>query len=68
MGTSLLYVIGVIEFFRAATIVNNREFRPIEIFTFVAMTYFVFSFSISQVGRWCERRFQVVHLAKEVSW
>src|SRR5439155_13710600 len=31
-STSLLYVIGVVEFFRAATIVNSREFRPMEIF------------------------------------
>jgi His/Glu/Gln/Arg/opine family amino acid ABC transporter permease subunit len=56
MSTSLTYIIGVVEFFRAATIVNNREFRSMEIFTFVALVYFVCCFVISQFGGWCERR------------
>jgi His/Glu/Gln/Arg/opine family amino acid ABC transporter permease subunit len=56
MSTSLTYIIGVVEFFRAATIVNNREFRSMEIFTFVALVYFACCFGISRFGRWCERR------------
>lgn len=55
-GTSLVYIIGVIEFFRAATIVNNREYASIEIFTFVALVYFVMCYSLSRFGEWCRRR------------
>ncbi|MGH9140641.1 MAG: amino acid ABC transporter permease [Vicinamibacterales bacterium] len=56
MGTSLTYIVGVIEFFRAATIVNNREYASIQIYAFVAMVYFVICFGFSQFGEWCRRR------------
>jgi polar amino acid transport system permease protein len=55
-GTSLVYIIGVIEFFRAATIVNNREYASIEIFAFVAIVYFALCYSLSRFGEWCRRR------------
>jgi polar amino acid transport system permease protein len=47
MGTSLAYIIGVTEFFRAATNVDNRIFRPYEVFTFVSLAYFVLCYSLS---------------------
>lgn len=56
MGTSLTYIIGVIEFFRAATIVNNREYASVQIYAFVAVVYFVICFGFSQFGEWCRRR------------
>jgi polar amino acid transport system permease protein len=56
MATSLLSILGVVEFFRAANIVNNREIRSYEIYTFVAVIYFVACYLISWFGRWCERR------------
>jgi ABC-type amino acid transport system permease subunit len=56
MATSLLSILGVVEFFRAAIIVNNREIRSYEIYTFVAVTYFLACYLISWFGRWCERR------------
>ena len=56
MGTSLVYVIGVTDFFRAAANVNMRVFRPYEVFTFVALVYFAFCYSISQFGLHLERR------------
>lgn len=62
MGTSLTYIIGVIEFFRAATIVNNREYASIQIYTFVAVVYFVICFGFSQFGEWCRRRLGVQEL------
>jgi His/Glu/Gln/Arg/opine family amino acid ABC transporter permease subunit len=40
-STSFVYLIGISDFFRIATIVNNREFRPFEIYAFVALVYFV---------------------------
>ena len=64
MGTSLTYIIGVIEFFRAATIVNNRVYASIQIFSFVAMVYFVICFGFSQFGEWCRRRLGAQELRK----
>lgn len=56
LGTSLAYVIGATEFFRAANDINNRVFRPYEIYTFVALVYFVLCFGLSLLGRSLERR------------
>ena len=56
--TSLVYIIGVIEFFRAASIVNERDFKSMEIFTFVGFVYFVNCFCMSTLARWYERRLQ----------
>lgn len=55
-NTSLAFVIGVIEFFRAATIVNGRENASFSVFTFVALTYFVCCFSLSRLGQRLGRR------------
>ena len=54
--TSLIFVIGVVDFFRAATIVNNREFKSFEIFAFVALVYFVPCTIISRWSRSMEGR------------
>lgn len=54
--TSLIFVIGVIDFFRAATIVNNREFKSFEIFTFVALVYFIPCTVVSRWSRSMEAR------------
>lgn len=54
--TSLVFVIGVFEFFDAANIVNNREIRPIEIFLFVGLVYFIPSTVVSRLNRMVERR------------
>lgn len=40
--SSLLYVIGVIDFYRAINIVNNREYIPIESFTLLILFYYAF--------------------------
>jgi His/Glu/Gln/Arg/opine family amino acid ABC transporter permease subunit len=49
--TSVASVIGVNEFTGSAMLVNGREFAPITIIGFVALTYFVLCFAISLVGR-----------------
>jgi polar amino acid transport system permease protein len=64
MGTSLTYIVGVIEFFRAATIVNNREYASIQIYSFVAIVYFILCYGISQFGEWCRRRLGAQELRK----
>lgn len=55
-STSLIFVIGVVDFFRAATIINNREFKSIEIFAFVAVVYFIPCTIISRWSRSMEAR------------
>ncbi len=54
--TSLAYTIGVIEFFRAATIINNRLYLSFEIFSFVALVYFSIAFSMSKFSEHLERK------------
>ena len=66
-STSLLYVIGVVEFFRAATIVNSREFRPMEIFLFVAFVYLCCGVAASVIGAWLERTMATEDLRLEAS-
>lgn len=61
MGTSLAYIIGVTEFFRAANNVNNRVFQSYAIYSFVAVVYFVCCYSISLLGRYLERRLNRGH-------
>lgn len=53
--TSLAYVIGVIELTRAAIIVNNRIFKPFEIFGLIAVLYFVCTFILASLARRLER-------------
>ena len=48
-NTSVAFVIGVIEFFRADTIVNGRESASFSVFTFIAAVYFVCRFSLSRL-------------------
>ena len=56
--TSLAYIIGVIEFFRAATILNNRLFLSIEIFTVVAVVYFIIASLVSKFARHLEYKWR----------
>ncbi len=57
--TSLAYIIGVLELTRRATIVNNREFRSFEIFTCVALIYFVVCYGMSRYAKFLEKRRRV---------
>src|SRR5215217_2720992 len=47
--TSLVYVISVTDFFGAAAKIANRDYRLVEMYTFVAVVYFIISFSLSYV-------------------
>ena len=59
MGTSLVYIIGVTDLFRAANNVNNRVYRSYEIYGFVAIVYFVCCYAMSLASAALERRFAV---------
>ena len=58
--TSLAYIIGVIELTRAAVIINNRVYRPVEIFTFIAIVYFICSYAFSKISQYLEKKFAIV--------
>ncbi len=50
--TSLVYVVGLRDFLTTAEIVANRDNRPIELYTMVAVVFLVVCFSLSRlVGR-----------------
>lgn len=57
--TSVASVIGVNEFTGSAMLVNAREFAPLTIIGFIALTYFVACFAISSFGRLLYARFAV---------
>lgn len=58
--TTLVYVIGVVDFFRAATLVNIREIEPQVVFVLVALVYFVICYSISTVIRRFDPKYTLV--------
>lgn len=54
--TSVASVIGVSEFTGNAMLVNAREFQPVTILAFVALTYLVICLILSGIGRWLYAR------------
>src|SRR5918999_5557552 len=58
--TSLVYVISVTDFFGAAVKIANRDYRLVEMYTFVAVVYFVISFALSYLVKRLQRRTAVI--------
>ena len=54
--TSLVYIIGVIDFFRAATLINNSVYRPYEVYTFVGLVYLIPATVFSRLSRMLEKQ------------
>src|SRR5882672_3747406 len=54
--TSLASIIGYMDLTKAAQIVNNREIKPFQLYLFIAVVYFVFTYSMSLFARRFERR------------
>jgi polar amino acid transport system permease protein len=55
--TSLVYIIGVMDLTRAAYAINNRlMIHPFEIYTTVALLYFIFSYLMSLYAKRLERK------------
>ena len=55
--TSLGYVISVNEFTYAASQLNSQLLtRPVEVFSILAITYFIVCFALTQSARWLEQR------------
>ncbi|HLN86966.1 MAG TPA: amino acid ABC transporter permease [Candidatus Limnocylindrales bacterium] len=54
--TSLASIIGYVDLTKAAQIVNNREIRPFELYLFIAIIYWLCSYSMSHCARRIEHR------------
>jgi His/Glu/Gln/Arg/opine family amino acid ABC transporter permease subunit len=54
--TSLASIIGYVDLTKAAQIVNNREIRPFELYLFIAVVYWVCTYSLSVMACRLERR------------
>ena len=54
--TSLASIIGYVDLTKAAQIVNNREIKPFELYLFIAVVYWLCTYSMSMVARRFERR------------
>lgn len=57
MYTSVVSVLGILEFTRAGILVNNRELvYSLQVFGFVGLVYFGFCYLLSRYGRYLENR------------
>jgi len=54
--TSLASIIGYVDLTKAAQIVNNREIKPFELYLFIAVVYWLCTYSMSVMARRLERR------------
>lgn len=54
--TSLASIIGYVDLTKAAEIVNNREIKPFELYLFIAVVYWLCTYSMSVTARRLERR------------
>src|SRR5438876_462997 len=54
--TSPASIIGYVDLTKAAQIVNNREIRPFELYLFIAVVYWICTYSMSRMARRLERR------------
>jgi len=58
--TSLVYVISATDFLGAAAKVANRDYRLVEMYTFVAVVYFAISFGLSSMVKTLQARIAIV--------
>ncbi len=58
--TSLVYVISATDFLGAAAKVANRDYRLVEMYTFVAVVYFIISFGLSTLVKRLQDRIAII--------
>ena len=58
--TSLVYVISATDFLGAAAKVANRDYRLVEMYTFVAVVYFVISYGLSTLVKNLQNRIAII--------
>jgi His/Glu/Gln/Arg/opine family amino acid ABC transporter permease subunit len=54
--TSLASIIGYVDLTKAAQIVNNREIKPFQLYLFIAVVYWICTYSMSRFARRLEHR------------
>lgn len=54
--TSLASIIGMMDLTKAAQTVTARELRPFEMYIFIAVVYWIFTYSMSRFSQWLEIR------------
>lgn len=54
--TSLASIIGYVDLTKAAQIVNQREIRPFELYLFIAVVYWLCTYSLARLARRLETR------------
>ena len=60
-GTALASVIGFVELTKAGSMISNATFRPFEVFSCVALLYFVLCFPVSLYAKTLERKMNAAH-------
>src|ERR1051325_6092591 len=58
--TSLVYVISATDFLGAAAKVANRDYRLVEMYSFVAVVYFIISYSLSMLVKRLQDRIAII--------
>jgi glutamate/aspartate transport system permease protein len=58
--TSLVYVISATDFMGAASKIANRDYRLVEMYSFVAVVYFIISFSLSMLVKRLQAKIAVI--------
>src|SRR2546425_151432 len=58
--TSLVSVISATDFLGAASKVANRDYRLVEMYTFVAVVYFVISYGLSTLVKGLQNRIAII--------
>jgi glutamate/aspartate transport system permease protein len=58
--TSLVYVISATDFLGAASKIANRDYRLVEMYTFVAVVYFIVSYSLSTLVKHLQNRIAII--------
>ena len=58
--TSLVYVISATDFLGAASKIANRDYRLVEMYTFVAVVYFILSYGLSTLVKQLQERIAVI--------
>lgn len=59
--TSLIYVVGITDFFRAVILINNREFEPVMLYTTLAAGYFTCCSILSWLVRRLDPKYVLNH-------
>ncbi len=58
--SSLVSVIGQVDLMRQGQIVTSQTFRPLEVYTFVALVYYAMTLMAARAINYTERRFAIV--------